>query len=344
MLAPIQITTTSERDPPQSHSQISSPASSAVSGTTLARALISNTFVLSIDTRDSRKYRSGVSTLTRTDSATLPMGDYPFLPWNSGADIPPVPQMPSEAELLILASKTTSPHSVLNRRKTGGFKRHSSTGSLDLSRSPELLGPVASSEIPITAVIDSVSASSVQASRRVSSRRISRITEGTASIPGTPNFRDLDTADENEAEMVLPDSPPLLPSNFDNTTGEARKPLPPVPGSTFTLPIRMGEEAEASAREVDNVLDYYSAFSPEPPQTGFKPAFSPITEVSESSGLSPLISPFRRPYFERSSFSPLSPEYGVLPTDSQSQSGSQHHARLPVRDTPRPSVRLHFTL
>ncbi|KAJ7031627.1 hypothetical protein C8F04DRAFT_1110043, partial [Mycena alexandri] len=91
---------------------------SAVSGTTLARALIGDSFVLSAD-RSSR-YRSGASVLTRSDSATLPRGEHPFSPaWSAGGQrksgggfsggggsageldsmgrpIPPVPQMPEE--------------------------------------------------------------------------------------------------------------------------------------------------------------------------------------------------------------------------------------------------------
>jgi hypothetical protein len=79
-------------------SSISDIASSAISGTTIARALMSNSFVLS--TEPSSLYRSGTGAgLTRTDSATLPNWE-----WNSyndrfsvGSDAPPVP---SNAELL----------------------------------------------------------------------------------------------------------------------------------------------------------------------------------------------------------------------------------------------------
>lgn len=79
-------------------SSISDIASSAISGTTIARALMSNSFVLS--TEPSSLYRSGTAAgLTRTDSATLPNWE-----WNSyndrfsvGSDAPPVP---SNAELL----------------------------------------------------------------------------------------------------------------------------------------------------------------------------------------------------------------------------------------------------
>lgn len=353
-LAPIQIQTVGAYDTEQGTSQppshVSSPASSAVSGTTLARALISNTFVLSIDTRDSRKYRSGVSTLTRTDSATLPMGDHPFLSslrgktsgeglWSSGSeDIPPVPPMPSEAELLILASKTTSPYSGMYWSKNGDVRRHSSTGSLELMRSPQISAPVASSEIPITAVIDSVSASSVAASRR-----ISRITMATTSTTSTSIHRD--TQEDENAAAALPDSPRSLPIDLNGPIAEAPKPLPPVPGSIPPFSNRADEEV--SPRDV---IDFYSAFSPDVHQKGFKPAFSPITEVSETSGISPMTSPFKI-YSERGSMvssfrpSPLSPDY-VARKDSRSQSASdtQRPAHLLIKDTSHSSlVRLFFT-
>ncbi|KAJ7628573.1 hypothetical protein FB45DRAFT_1004140 [Roridomyces roridus] len=84
---------------------------SAVSGTTLARALIGDSFVLSAD-RSSR-YRSGGSVLTRSDSATLPRGEHPYVlsgvfsPGldSSGLPVPPVPQMPEELRRVIAESR-----------------------------------------------------------------------------------------------------------------------------------------------------------------------------------------------------------------------------------------------
>jgi hypothetical protein len=272
------------------------------------------------------------------------MGDHPFLsslrgrdgkvsgdglPWSGGSeDIPPVPPMPSEAELLLLASKATSPHSGMYWRKNGDFRRHSSTGSLELMKSPEISAPVASSEIPITDVIDSVSASSVAASRRMS-----RITVATTSTTSTSVHRDTQE-DENATTAALPDSPRSLPINLNSMIEDAPKPLPPVPGSIHAFPNEAGEEV--SPRDV---IDYYSAFSPDVHQKGFKPAFSPITEVSETSGISPMTSPFKI-YSGRSSMinsfrpSPLSPDY-VARKDSQSQSDSdtQPPSHLSIRDT-----------
>ncbi|KAM6501283.1 hypothetical protein JOM56_004297 [Amanita muscaria] len=353
-----------------SQSQISTPESSAVSGTTLARQLINNTFVLSIDTRDSRRYRSGTSTLTRSDSATLPAGDYPFFSPRNG-DVPPVPPMPSDAELVILASKASTPHSLLYRRKTGEFKRRSSTGSLNLSPSSQS-GPVAYSDIPVTAVIDTESVKKF--------RRISRISEATTtSLPGTParatndmeseaenkddeaaiasspdvlsgheNEQDVDSQEEQKKEQRAEPPPPLQGSIIQGSL----KPLPQLPLS----PTTTSENAEqtASPREFD-IDSYYSAFTPDSLPRGFRPAFSPITEVSEPTGsMSPATAAtLQRRYSQRSSvagqFSPglLSPDYLGNRGNGypNSASGSRNHARLPIRERPMsqisPSYRRH---
>ena len=71
----------------------SQSASSSVSGTTIARALMSNSFILSADRSSFRRSGAG---LTRTDSATLPNWE-----WNDrfsiASDAPPIPL---NAELL----------------------------------------------------------------------------------------------------------------------------------------------------------------------------------------------------------------------------------------------------
>ncbi|KAK7460863.1 hypothetical protein VKT23_008793 [Stygiomarasmius scandens] len=75
----IQPVASSSSDPyepyPYPSSYPSSASTSAVSGTTLARALIGNTFVLSTDEGYRARYRSGGTGLTRSDSATLPRGE-----------------------------------------------------------------------------------------------------------------------------------------------------------------------------------------------------------------------------------------------------------------------------
>ncbi|KZT65181.1 hypothetical protein DAEQUDRAFT_731694 [Daedalea quercina L-15889] len=99
---------------------------SSVSGTTLARALV-NSFIAPSDARASR-YRSGV---TRQDSATLPRGEHPFhgryARRNSAdspeAGIPPVPPLPSSAEL--------SARGLDSGRPADGAKRNSLVAAME---------------------------------------------------------------------------------------------------------------------------------------------------------------------------------------------------------------------
>ena len=100
--------------PSTTGSACSEEPSSTISGTSLARALVASSFIVSNEPRNSR-FRHGV---TRQDSATLPRGDHLFLYspyWKDkrisggevvyspeyalGSPVPPVPPMPSSAEL-----------------------------------------------------------------------------------------------------------------------------------------------------------------------------------------------------------------------------------------------------
>ena len=102
-------------------------ASSAVSGTTIARALMSNSFILSTDRSSLHRSWTGAG-LTRSDSATLPNWE-----WNShndtfsiASDAPPIP---SNAELLY-----EPPRKPRNEGKRG---KQSSTASLSPKIPPE---------------------------------------------------------------------------------------------------------------------------------------------------------------------------------------------------------------
>ncbi|KAG6895494.1 hypothetical protein C0992_001009 [Termitomyces sp. T32_za158] len=124
---PAPATATATR--PTSDNSTLDTASSAVSGATFARALMANTFVLSgggggtsasasgsaSASRDSR-YRSDVSALSRTDSATLPGADFAFLQsqtqsphrsWTLSPPPPPVPPpVPDNAEQVYVPPQT----------------------------------------------------------------------------------------------------------------------------------------------------------------------------------------------------------------------------------------------
>lgn len=110
-------------------SQLSTPLSSAVSGTTLARQLIGNGFSLSYDRRISSK--PSFRGLSRADSMTLPSDEYEDH-FEVDPDAPPVP---SNAGSLYVAPKGSreepSPCSSSNTRAKK-LKRRSSTGSIPL--------------------------------------------------------------------------------------------------------------------------------------------------------------------------------------------------------------------
>ncbi|KAG6915121.1 hypothetical protein DXG01_013174, partial [Tephrocybe rancida] len=252
-------------------STISSPESSAVSGTTLARALMANTFVLSGDTRQSR-YRSGGSNLTRTDSATLPRGEYgviysPYwkdrasmeLALSPGAmeDVPPVP---GNAELVYVPPQT--------QREANDSRN---------KKSPDDAAPEGNSQ---------ASFSNADAPAPAPSLSLE-------SLPGTSKKRD-----------ASPTPPAPAPSDQNKNKSQSRRysirPDMDVASLAHSNTSDGGfssppaSEPPSSAKDLDNVLDYYSfADSPEPTtERSFRPPFSPITEET-SSQLSPP-TPFKR--------------------------------------------------
>ncbi|KAJ7135432.1 hypothetical protein C8R43DRAFT_617528 [Mycena crocata] len=318
-------------------SMFSLDGASAVSGTTLARALIGDTYVLSND-RSSR-YRSGASVLTRSDSATLPRGDYPFSPaWSVrksgsftpidslGFPIPPVPPMPEELRRVIAETrdrlKVDESADKRNRRRSGSDAETPITPSLARTNSgSRTLGE------------------DIRLSRRVS--RISEAATPTSSAPDTPDAPSI--LDSAPATDQSPDT-----SNFH--VGASPSAFPTSPGQESTS----ASEARSS-RDIDNVLDYYN-FEPSPGYTDdssssfdlpspdvpadshrYQPAFSPITEESGSQ-LSPNSFRSRRTPNGKMSLastpSPQSARIGVEWRPSEVRS-LPLHPLLPIGDRPR---------
>ncbi|KAI1786913.1 hypothetical protein LXA43DRAFT_747484 [Ganoderma leucocontextum] len=112
--------------PSSPSSSVTDDMSSAISGTSLARALVVNSFILSSESRASR-YKSGGG---RQDSATLPRGEHPLInsPYTRerrasngspgsprSSSVPPVPRLPSRADLGLSMDSTG-----LHRRNSVG--------------------------------------------------------------------------------------------------------------------------------------------------------------------------------------------------------------------------------
>ncbi|KAJ7481622.1 hypothetical protein FB451DRAFT_132921 [Mycena latifolia] len=323
-------------------SMFSLDGASAVSGTTLARALIGDSFVLSND-RSSR-YRSGTSVLTRSDSATLPRGEHPFSPaWSvrkSGAftpvdsmgfPVPPVPQMPEELRRVIAESRDR-------------LKVDDSTGKKSRRRSGS------DAETPNTPLARTNSGSWIPGEDTRLAKRVSRISEAPASASEVPT--------PASAAPITPDNPSPNSaattqspdtSNFHNGVSPSSFPTSPGQSSTSASESR-------SSRDIDNVLDYYnfepspgfvegpsSSFDPPSPDvpadtSRYQPMFSPITEESGSQ-LSPNSFRSRRTNGKMSLASTPSPGARAewRPTETQIRS-LPPQPLLPIGDRPRSTI------
>ncbi|KAF9029518.1 hypothetical protein BDZ89DRAFT_1065306 [Hymenopellis radicata] len=239
-------------------SQASIDELSALSGSTLARALMANSFVLSSD--HASRHRSGASSIVQMDSATLPAGEHPFLgspmirdrtlSWNPSASpntpglVPPVP---TNAELVY------SPPLHFRREdkpkpseRTGSVKRRSrDSDSLAYFKSPDASMPNDS----------------------VPSERLHCIVETSPTIEA-PRFADNDSTSVDATAQTTTTRP--------ESVGASSMPQAITP-STAT--------SSTSEKDIGGVLDYYELpISPEPGTTnnGFKLPFSPISEESTS--------------------------------------------------------------
>lgn len=179
---------------------ISTEPSSAVSGTSLARALFANTFVLSGN--QTSRYRSGVSmNLTRQDSATLPRGEHPLMsspffrdrpeqigspilliPAGTGVSLPPPSSYrPSTAESM--HRHRVPRRSVPDRPMTAPSSKHISAASLPITHASETDQPETETKPKEDEIVSApVDASSDQKGLH----RISRISEVASPPPSAP--------------------------------------------------------------------------------------------------------------------------------------------------------------
>ncbi|KAF9530594.1 hypothetical protein CPB83DRAFT_850596 [Crepidotus variabilis] len=254
-------------------------SSSAVSGTTLARALFSNTFSLSSDSRSSR-YRSGGAGLTRSDSTTLGRG-YSFYDTFNFAVDPDAPPMPAHAESQYEAPKKS-------RRR---HQRRSSTGSLHMKALVDtpsgtrpnslLLSPA--SEFDILRSPDPWTpppVPSIPRSPPPSSPLLPPPTIQAHHPPLTSSSPDLKLESDSPEQVDA-----LIPVSYQQTSPEdSRWSVPSFAPST---------DSQTSSRSADDVLGYYGvpdSYDLESPLllpgATYRPAVSPIREET-SSQLSP---------------------------------------------------------
>ncbi|KAK0498784.1 hypothetical protein EDD18DRAFT_50647 [Armillaria luteobubalina] len=294
-------------------SQISSIEElSAVSGSTLARALMANSFVLSSDSRLSR-HRSGASSIVRTDSATLPRGEHPFL--NS-----PVirDRTLSWGKLVYSPPK----NSRLETNKSVDAPKRASTGSImglssDVDPNPSTCPP------------GSNSTTSAALSDHHYSEPLEKINEISPASSKEFHRNDVNSQEASAVDAVgdaSEDIPSPPTSNAANSTPsinpdpDQQHPVTPSTGASIT-----------SGKDIGDVLDYYQhspANGPAVESHEFRLPFSPITEEL-SSQLSPP-SPFKqdaRPHAHSGSL--------ILSTSAPSASGSGRIEWVARRDSVR---------
>lgn len=273
---------------------------STISGTTLARALLGSSFIFpgpGEDTsRRSSRYRSGMTTLTRQDSATLPRSDDPLIysPWHdikrSDDGIPPVPPVPSDAELLVLESRADGRRS---HNKMPGLEGADATG---MYKMPDQVVP----ETPPT--------SGLEPKSYLSPSSFSMPNHPYSASPGDKSF------------YSQPHSVPTTASLYPSTP-------------EFSPPA---SSAASSGHELDNVLDYYqfaSNWELHADHPG-RPAFSPImeetrSEISSSTTASPQGKSRQR---RGNASSPLTPSSSRVDSGFRL---SRNGRTLPIGDSPR---------
>ncbi|KAF9450801.1 hypothetical protein P691DRAFT_809502 [Macrolepiota fuliginosa MF-IS2] len=290
----VQIVRSAERNSSRPLSEVSSPESSAVSGQTLARALLGNSFVLSNDGRSSR-YRSGFGGLVRSDSATLPRGDHPLMNspyWRDrtlsgtsdtfSADLR-APPIPPNADKVYIPPQTPRQSGIEMKRKTN-VRRHSSAGSLHSPVSKDDSNGSKSrpnSVSEITREIENIE--DIQALRR-----ISRISEAPSSPSTTTANPEIPPHIPSPSQSPIDVQPAQATPSGLSAAAEPQN-SPPSISSNLKSPGVSSTVASPATKELEGVLDYYA--SSDTPQgfqeRAFAPAFSPIIEESSSQLSSP---------------------------------------------------------
>jgi hypothetical protein len=257
---------------PQRHSHpspISSEDMSAVSGTTIARALIGDSFILSSSDRASR-YRSG---MTRQDSATLPRGDHPLMnsPYlhdrrisrgesvnthdsTHELPIPPVPSLPPRVGARLLDQARAS------------VAQDKSRVSSDAGASPTEYVPSGTYHVSPDVIMHSAL-----------SRRISRISEVPSPAPTTPmtpqSVRDAQPMKSGSSIAASSTFPRMdetdsdVPNTASHTpaTGSSYRSFHQTGADLSTTSVQSSELLSCSPTDHD--LDEYAFVSSEPVQS-----------------------------------------------------------------------------
>lgn len=256
------------------------PTSSAVSGTTLARALLSNSFILN-DNRSSR-YRSGVVGLTRSDSTTLPRSEHSFgAAYNDdrfsiGPDAPPIP---SNASFLYEPpKKPRTAAAELREKRKQNLRRRSSTGSLAARVLPETPTP---STRPSSALLSPGVEFDIASLLPKSPESQKTPPFPRSPLPPTPKLAYLQEDDNSSKRENGPD-------DYQEVTQRFPMDSQLVSPDFDMLSPSVSSEDPHSAKNLEDVLNYYSLPDSPPLLTNgnYRPAFSPISEES-SSQLSP---------------------------------------------------------
>lgn len=275
----------SATQPSRSDAISSDGEASALAGSNLARAILGNTFVLSADNRMSR-YRSGLSTLTRADSATLPRDNYYYStsPWGERhgyndlspkpSILTPIPPIPFDATQVYVAPRT--PRGNLFPRdqqppSRSGLSHMRASSDSDI----KLL-----SALPEEDIRDSVSESNAPG-------RTSPIAEATVAPAAPEASLQSSVSPSSEATPSTPDElTPIV--NAEEQVVDGQKDGGEVSTSTSSTPVATSPALPStppSARDLA-FLDYYSLdpSSPDPgtAHLGYRPQFSPIYEESLS--------------------------------------------------------------